>query len=376
MPAAARVMSPAGFHGQHAMGGAGRGPFFEGWYVKLVSADQRTRVALIPGMFRSQDGAVSESFVQVLDGVTGTTRYHRLELSELRADAGRFDVHVGTSRFAATGAVVDLPGLRADVRFGPLRPWPVSLAAPGAMGWYAWVPTMECYHGVVSMDHRLSGWIDLGAGRVDLAGGRGYLEKDWGSAFPTAYVWMQSNHFDVPGASLMASTALIPWRRSAFRGDLVGLLLPEGPAAGLTRLATYTGARTRELVVSDGTVDWVIDGRDGRRLELRAVTRGRATGLLHAPVRTQMHRRVAETLDAEVAVRLSDRTGRTLFEGTGTSAGVEVHGPMDRLLSTPTKQWEGWTALVRTWAAGGGRLTPRRGRKAPEKANRRVHGQG
>ena len=94
---------------------------------------------------------------------------------------------------------MDLPGLSADVRFGPGAQWPVTVREPGAMGWYAWVPTMECYHGVVSLDHALGGWVDTGAGRVDLAGGRGYLEKDWGTAFPKAYVWMQSNHFEETG---------------------------------------------------------------------------------------------------------------------------------------------------------------------------------
>ena len=96
------------------------------------------------------------------------------------------------------------------------------------MGWYAWVPTMECYHGVVQ-PRPCPRWLGRrGAGRVDLAGGRGYLEKDWGTAFPKAYVWMQSNHFEETGVSLVASTALIPWRSAAFRGDLVALHLPEG----------------------------------------------------------------------------------------------------------------------------------------------------
>ena len=203
------------------------------------------------------------------------------------------------------------------------------------MGWYAWVPTMECYHGVVSLDHALAGWVDLGAGRLDVGGGRGYIEKDWGTAFPQGYVWMQSNHFEEPGVSLVASTALIPWRGAAFRGDLVGLRLPEGPAAGLHRFTTYTRARTEVLEVDDEHVTWRLAGGGGARLELRASVGGRTTGLLHAPVRTEMHQRVAETLDGTVEVRLLDRGGALLFEGVGQCAGVEVHGTIDRLLATP-----------------------------------------
>ncbi len=341
MPSPRSVLHPAGFHGTgrlaaHARGRHPRRSFFEGWYVKLVSADRGTRLAVIPGVFLSEDGTLAESFVQVLDGTTGQTGYHRFELAEFAADEHRFEVRVGPNRFSPEGVVLDLPGLSADVRFGPLNPWPVTVREPGAMGWYAWVPTMECYHGVVSLHHELSGWVRTAAGTVDLGGGRGYLEKDWGTAFPAGYVWIHSNHFDEPGVSLVASTALIPWRRAHFRGDLVALRIPTGRHAGLHRFTTYTGAQTTGLDVAEDRVAWTLTGRRGEeQLRIEAVTTGRATGLLHAPVRTQMHQRVAETLDGTVSVTLTDVHGGTVFAGEGVCAGVEVHGDIERLRTTP-----------------------------------------
>ncbi len=333
------VLTPSGFHGAGALrdwsqGKRRRGSFFEGWYVKLVSADGSARLAIIPGVFLSEDGSIAESFVQVLDGRSGQSAYHVFALRDFWADTRRFDVRVGANRFTSDAVVVDVPSLRAEVRLGPGSAWPVTVWSPGAMGWYGWVPTMECYHGVVSLDHALGGWVDLGDGPVALSGGRGYVEKDWGTAFPQAYVWMQTNHFEVEGVSLVASTALIPWRSSAFRGDLVGLWIPNGPAAGLHRFASYTGARTESLEVGDTVVRWTLRDRTGQALRLVASTAGRATGLLHAPVRTQMHRRVAETLDGTVEVELCDPDGCTRFVGVGQFAGVEVHGRIDRLLAT------------------------------------------
>lgn len=99
---------------------------------------------------------------------------------------------------------------------------PATVTSPGIMGWYAWMPVMECYHGVVSFSQDLSGSLSLDGGRLTFDGGRGYLEKDWGRAFPTGYIWMQSNHFTRPGACLVASVAVIPWRRTQFRGFIVG----------------------------------------------------------------------------------------------------------------------------------------------------------
>ena len=58
-------------------------------------------------MFLSEDGSIAEAFVQVLDGITGSTAYHRFPLSDFRADPRHFDVRVGANRFSADGIVVD-----------------------------------------------------------------------------------------------------------------------------------------------------------------------------------------------------------------------------------------------------------------------------
>ncbi len=51
---------------------------------------------------------------------------------------------------------------------------------------------------------------------MDLTGGRGYIEKDWGTSFPSAWIWMQCNTFDTPDTSFMLSYARIPWMGSHF----------------------------------------------------------------------------------------------------------------------------------------------------------------
>ncbi|MDA8434462.1 MAG: tocopherol cyclase family protein [Actinomycetales bacterium] len=317
------VRHPEGFHGAGVTSS-----YFEGWYVKLVSADRRSRWAVIPGVFLDPRGG-GEAFVQVLDGATGASWYHRYDESEFGADDDRFAVRVGPNRFSDRGVVLDLPSLAGEVRFAtPLDPWPVSWRSPGVMGWYAWVPRMECKHGVVSLGHDLAGSLEHGGGAASFDGGRGYCEKDWGAAFPAAYVWMQTNHFDTRDTCLTASVALIPWVRSEFRGHIVGLL----HRGELHRFATYTGAVTTRLEVDDDAVRWHLRSKQGSVLELTA-DRPRG-GLLHAPVRTEMHRRVEETLDATIHVRLLDPGGRVLLDDVGTCGGLEVHGDLPRLLAS------------------------------------------
>ena len=319
------TMHPEGFHGTGVSGG-----FFEGWYVKLVSADQSARWAVIPGVFRGEDDGerTDEAFVQVLNGATGESWYHRYPVEDFWAARGRFDVRVGPHRFTNRGAELRFDNLHGDIAYETaLEPWPVTWRKPGIMGWYAWVPAMECYHGVVSFGHDLAGSLTIDGVSVDFTGGRGYIEKDWGRAFPAGYVWMHSAHFvDTPGVSLVASVAIIPWLRSAFRGFIVGLRTPDR----LRTWATYNGSKEIDLTIDDSHVRWSLTGPDGR-LDLAAERR--RGGLLHAPVRTRMHERVEETLDSVIDVRLTDEAGQVLIDTKATTAGLEVHGDLDRLLS-------------------------------------------
>jgi len=98
----------------------------------------------------------------------------------------------------------------------------------------------------------------------------------------------------------------------------------------LYRFATHTGARTQHLMLQDEQVDWVVSDRD-LRLEMQVVQAG--GGLIYGPTHHSMGRRVDETLDASVHVRLSERSGRLLFEGQGRHAGLEINGDVQRLLA-------------------------------------------
>lgn len=323
-----RILHPAWYHGHRK-----RAPFFEGWYYKLVDATELHRWAIIPGIFKSDDPGRHHAFIQVLDGLTGQVFYHRVPVERFWAAQDRLEVRVGDSLFTADSLVLDIqsPGqtLHGEVRLRGLTPWPVTLAAPGIMGWYSWVPFMECYHGVLSLDHALEGTFATDGETIDWNGGRGYVEKDWGVSFPAAWIWFQTNHFSHPGTSLTASVAIIPWLRSAFRGHIIGLW-HEGT---LYRFATYTGAKIDRLTATDKQVSLVLHDHK-HRLEMCA-TRGES-GLLLGPSRMDMGVRVPETLGATVDVRLStwgNGEQALLLEDTGRHAGLEIAGEWERLLS-------------------------------------------
>ena len=194
------------------------------------------------------------------------------------------------------------------------------------MGWYAWVPKMECYHGVLSMDHGLRGELEISSQVINFDEGRGYIEKDWGTSFPSGYVWFQSNHFDSPATSLTASVAVIPWLGSAFRGFIIGLWFQNK----LHRFATYLGSKIESLEISDTQVHWVVSDHH-HRLEMIA-TREEG-GLLHEPTGKEMLQRVEETMLATADVTLFTLDGVTIFHEVGRNLAMEVQGDISTLLT-------------------------------------------
>jgi hypothetical protein len=316
------TMRPAMYHGHGK-----QAPFFEGWYFKVVTADGSRRYAIIPGVILGEEG---HAFVQVLDGVTGQSAYHIYPLTQFWSSTRGFEIHIGPNRFTQRHITVQIDRpegqIAGELSFQGVIPWPVSVASPGIMGWYAWAPRLECYHGVLGFDHAIQGNLTVDGQLTDFSGGRGYIEKDWGQSFPDAWVWFQSNHFAIPGVCITASVAIIPWVRRAFRGFIVGLTHNRR----LYRFATYTGARVEKLEITDDHVTWVVRDRL-HRLEMLALrVEG---GLLLGPTKLDMGKRVNETLSATVAVRLTTLAGRELFSGQGRYAGLEVHGNLGRLLA-------------------------------------------
>ncbi len=322
-----KIMDPLRFHGAGK-----RPPFFEGWYFKCVSRDGGEQLALIPGVHLDPQTVQSHAFIQVLQGGRNTTHFIRYPLTAFKAATTGLSFSLSGNHFSSHHLHLDIdePGIRlfGELIFSELQQWPVTIWSPGAMGWYAWAPFMQCYHGVGSLDHLLSGRLFLNDHLLDFDGGRGYMEKDWGSSFPSAYIWMQSNHFDVPKTSLMISLAMIPWLSGkSFAGFIAGFLFN----GRLFRLATYTGAKLSALQVEDHLVNLEMQSRH-HRLQ---VTAHRATGgWLQAPGTSGMGARIAETLQGRLDVLFFEKKfskERLLFKGAGLHAGLDAAGDLSRL---------------------------------------------
>jgi len=231
------------FH-HHAFNGSTDEQFFEGVYYKLVAPSSDDILVVIPGIFLSRHNAsASEAFLSVVHNAR--VNYYRFPVSEFavldgeapgsRSGTGAFRMRIGRSEFSEQGVHIDVTpdadddardSVYADITFDGMTPWTTRLLHPSTMGVLGWLSGLECYHHVLSLHHRLKGFIrfeeaaangaqrpatadsadssfspphvspDLSPGTLHLDGGVGYMEKDWGSSFPDAWIWAQSNHFE------------------------------------------------------------------------------------------------------------------------------------------------------------------------------------
>ena len=299
--------------------------FFEGWYYKLVGPDERHALAIIPGIAMDENGQ-QQAFIQVLDGKNDAAWYHKFPSSDFQPTPKKHALQLGSNFFSEKQIRLDLPNLKGEIFFDQNVPWPSSFFSPGIMGPFSFVPLMECYHGILSMNHSLEGRLSLQGKNLLFTGGKGYIEKDWGHSFPAAYVWMQSNHFSTPGVSIKASMAIIPFLGSSFIGHIAGVLFD----GKIYEFTTYNGTTVKHCSITEKAVDIVMENRK-YRLRLHA-KRDKATALA-APITGFMDARIEESMKATIEVSLTDKHNNSLLlHDHGSSAGIEVAGDHERLL--------------------------------------------
>lgn len=313
------------FHPERYHGWGRTKKYFEGWYYKIVSADEKHAFAIIPGIAMDEAGN-QHAFIQLLDGKAQSAEYIRFPADAFRAESGRFSVHLADNVFTLHKMYLNLETAKGELSINQVVPWPNSITSPGIMGPFAFVPFMECYHGVVSMNHSLGGALVIGGKHIDFSGGRGYIEKDWGHSFPSAYIWMQSNHFAAPGISFKASVAKIPWLGSSFTGFIAGLYFNRQ----LIQFTTYNGTRLIRSLVDHEKVELAMENRK-HRLEV-LVKRNAATELA-SPISGFMDGRISESMTSEIGLILKDKkSGKTLFHDIGKNAALEVAGKIDEII--------------------------------------------
>lgn len=316
-----KVWHQEAFQGTHRKKG-----YFEGWYLKLIDETRASVFALIPGVSIGKTKEESHAFVQLINAVTGKTEYFRFDFDAFSADRKRFDVRIDGNHFWDSGVEVDLQNettsLKASLRFENIEKYPTSFWHPGIMGPFSFVPGMECYHGIVNIRHTICGELVYNGSRLDMTGGEGYIEKDWGRSFPQAWVWMQANHFSAQNASFMFSIARIPWLGTSFIG-LISFLRTDD---GFYRFATYNASKVLRMKMNGDQIQATLKSPTHTLSFTATYARG---GILKAPKNGMMLREIEESITAEVSLELADLLGNVLYRDSSNRVGMEIAGQFE-----------------------------------------------
>ncbi len=293
--------------------------YFEGWYFKQVTKDQSYTFSFIPGISLAENDP--HAFIQIMNGSARTTDYIRYPLDKFSWNKRKLFLKIGPSVFTGNEISLDIQGeslqVTGQINFSNIVKYPKSIFSPGIMGWYSFIPFMECNHGIVSVNHDLQGRISVNRNIIEFDGGKGYIEKDWGVSFPEAWIWIQSNNFEEHDTSFSFSIAKIPWLGRYFIGFISFLYLNKK----FSLFSTYNKS-TFSLITHNKDIIEISVRNSSSILKIRVIKN--LFGELRAPVSGEMSRRIKESIDSEIHLQLFNDNNDLEYEGTGRSVGLEI----------------------------------------------------
>lgn len=293
--------------------------YFEGWYYKFVVEDQSLTLSLIPGI--SKNKIDPHAFIQVIINKNNhiQTEYVRYHISDFSYDYNDDVVQLSNSTFGQKKVFIDINSdlkVKGQINIGDFTPIKTSFISPSIMGFFEYLPLMECNHDVVSMNHTLSGDLEINGQSFSFSQGKGYIEKDYGKSFPQKYVWIQSNHFSREDVSLMASYATIPYLGLRFKGFIINLVIADKEY----RFSTYNFSKIRLIEKSDNHI--ILNVKRGQ-YSLSIKAENKDTIKLPSPKEGIMNQHIKEGLSGYVHIRLKKKT-QTIIDDIGYSAGIEI----------------------------------------------------
>jgi hypothetical protein len=307
------------FNPEVFQGNLNKKTYFEGWYYKQVSNNKKHVYAFIPGISLNKND--KHAFIQIINGITGETHYVKYPLDQFKWDKKNLHVTIDKSTFTRESISLNITDenitVHGKLNFRNTSPFSSTILRPGIMGWYSFVPFMECYHGIVSANHTIEGQLNIQGENIDFNKGKGYIEKDWGTSFPESWIWLQANCFATEKASVFFSVAKIPWLGKFFIGFIAFMYLD-----GTYHLFT-TYNKSKLIKVTNKDKQLIIQLKN-KTHQLLLEVEIKKSGELIAPVNGSMNRSIKESVNSQVHVTLNDHNGNEVFNDSSSQTGLEM----------------------------------------------------
>ena len=272
--------------------------FFEGWYFK--HQNKNSTVSVIPGICHDK------AFIQI---VTDEGPYNiDFDKKDFKKDK---NIKIGNNTFSFNGINIDVK--KADLKVkGKINYYNFTPIKYDIMVPFKFFP-MQCRHGIISMHHKLSGYLDINDKHFDFTDGTGYIEKDSGCSFPKLYAWIHSNDFDEK-CSITVAVADIPFLGFHFEG-LICVVHYKGEEY---RIATYNGGKVLECNKNKIVIT-------NKNFRLEVDIQNHNPHALFSPVYGQMKGIIKESLSCKAKFRFFENKN-LIFDMKSTRASCEFFG--------------------------------------------------
>lgn len=290
--------------------------YFEGWYFKQVSSNRQ--IAFIPGI-NIQNG-VKLAFIQVI--TRDKSYFVNYSIDEFKYDTKSFNIQIGNNIFSKEGIHIDIRDennkltITGDIKYSDDVNIHTSFLSPNIMGFFSYLPFMECNHAVITMKNRVDGFVKINNSKFVFENSDGYIERDWGCSFPKKYMWCQGNSFKNNNASFMLAIALVDLRLFTIRGLICSLIVDDKEY----RFATYNNAKVVKYRVNNKRISIVL--KKGKYV-LNIVAKKNNSSSLLAPVKGGMSKGILESITSDVSVTLKKKD-KIIFSDTSMSCGLEI----------------------------------------------------
>ncbi|MDT8717463.1 hypothetical protein IAI10_12400 [Clostridium sp. 19966] len=307
-------------------GNLNKNNYFEGWYYKQISKDESKILILIPGISLFKNDP--HSFLQYLfvnrdiDGKFEMYNgYVRYPAQDFKYKNNPFIINIGDNSFSKSEINLNLCNdkinINGNIKLHSFEEIKKSILTPNIMGCFAYIPNMECYHGIMSMNHKIDGQLKINEHVVNFNDGKGYIEKDWGTSFPKEYIWVQCNSFENANTSLFLSIAHIPFMKKAFKGYICNLVLDHKEY----RFATYNKSKIKIKKVNHKEIEVLIENN---KAILRIETSIKEACDFIAPQNGNMKGIVKEGILGNIKICLYDKRKHDTYLDESNLSSIEI----------------------------------------------------
>ena len=97
--------------------------YFEGWYYKVLTADEKYAFAFIPGIAMDNEGN-RQAFIQILDGKKLSAEYIKFSYKEFASESSTYRTEISDNIFEIDEIRLNLETAQGELQFKKSIPWP------------------------------------------------------------------------------------------------------------------------------------------------------------------------------------------------------------------------------------------------------------